>query len=857
MDELFSLHLKTGLNENSVFKSAEMYGINSLSSQKEEHFVVRFARQFSSPLVVVLLVVAGISLTLKEYSDAIVIAGVIIVNSIIGFVEEGRAKKIISSLKKLTATKCVVIRNGADKTIPTEDVVVGDVVELYDGDVVPADGVVIHATRLQVTESAITGESYPVEKHGLVLGEGSSTLGYVLDKVGSEKPDGKHLVYRSCTISSGKGTMLVTAVGDETMIGKIKTDVIHAGSKPTMLEANVNKLTYNVLWATIVICVSTIFIGILRGVEFIHILETSISLGVSVIPQGLPIVITITLAIGAYRVGRGKALLRNLPSAASLAGISVICTDKTGTLTEGKLAIRNIVPIEHEHVELHDNTHDGYVIECAAKSAEVRYLDDGRVIGDALDVIIKKESTTANHKNDMSVYNLIDEIPFDSRFKFSAKIYEENGVRVAYIKGAPEVLLAKSAKKHNGNFAEYIEMTAKGGVRTIAIAKMFVPSDIAKLTHDMVKSIQMIGFIEFEDPVRSSVKEAIKRCENLGITPIMITGDHVETARFVAYETGIIRNRDEGVYEAETLTKMSEVELDKQVEKIRVIARATPQDKMFVIDLLHRSGKKVAMTGDGVNDAPALAASDIGISMGRSGTEVAKEASDMILTDDDFAHIVSAVIESRVVIENIRKALVFLLATSIAETIFIVGSLIVGLPLPLLPVQILWLNLVTDGFLNAALAMENKEDIVERRLSHTYHGGLIYSFHFVRAFVLGLVMALGTLSAFWIVLQNSNLKEAQTMALVIMVMYQWLIVFTVRTYKSVFRTKPHGNRAILWALGGQAVLQFLGIYTVWGSAMLNTYPIGAIYWVFALLIGLSIIVADEIYKLVVHEMKVI
>ena len=386
-------------------------------------------------------------------------------------------------------------------------------------------------------------------------------------------------------------------------------------------------------------------------------------------------------------------------------------------------------------------------------------------------------------------------------------MYEENGTRIAYIKGAPEVLLSLSAKKHNGNFAEYIEVTAKGGIRTIAIAKMVVRNE-TKFSHENINDIELIGFIEFEDPVRKNVKEAISKCDRLGITPIMITGDHIETARFVGYEVGILKSKDEGVYEAQALTKMSEEEISKHIDKVRVIARATPQDKMFVIEMLHKAGKKVAMTGDGVNDAPALAASEIGISMGKSGTEVAKEASDMILTDDDFSHIVAAVIESRVVIENIRKALVFLLATSIAETIFIVGSLIIGLPLPLLPAQILWLNLVTDGFLNAALAMEDKEDIVERRLSNTYHGGLFYSFHFVRSLILGIVMALGTMIAFWIVLQNMDIKIAQTMALVIMVMYQWLIVFTIRTYKSVFRTKPHGNRAILWALLVQVVLQF-------------------------------------------------
>ncbi len=857
MDELFSLHIKNGLPTSQILRSRELYGPNVLTSQKEESLIMRFLKQFASPLVLVLLVVAAISLFLKEYSDALVIGGVIVVNALIGFIEEGKAKKIISSLQKLTATKCVVKRNGQDKTVLTEEVVVGDIVELYDGDVIPADGVIIHTTRLQVEEAAITGESYPVEKHALRVFEDPLTLDAVLAKVADERPDDKHLVFRSCTVSSGKGTMLVTAVGDRTMIGQIKTDVSKSSEKPTMLQANIGKLTRSILWATAAICSVTIVLGVVRGVDMLQILETAVAMGVSIIPEGLPIVITITLAIGAYRVGRGKALLRNLPSAASLAGISVICTDKTGTLTEGRLAIRNIVPIDHHHVELHDNARDGYVLECAAKASEVRNLDDGRVIGDALDVVIRKEFEKKDANTIASLTHLLrDEIPFDSRYKFSAKVYAEGEQHVAYVKGAPEVLLEKSGKKHNENFTEYIDMAAKGGIRTIGVARMIVDKQ-AKFSHESIRDVEMIGFIEFEDPVRKNVREAILKCEKLGITPIMITGDHIETARFVAREVGIITSQDEGVYEAQALNKMSADEIESHIDRIRVIARATPQDKMFMIELLHKAGKKVAMTGDGVNDAPALAASEIGIAMGKSGTEVAKEAADMILTDDDFSHIVAAVVESRVVIENIRKALVFLLATSIAETLFIIGSLLLGLPLPLLPAQILWLNLVTDGFLNAALATENKEDIVERRLSNIYHGGLLYSYHFVRSFILGSVMCVGTLTAFWFVLQNNDLKIAQTTALVIMVMYQWLIVFSVRTYKSVFKTKPHGNRAIIWALGAQAILQFLGIYTIWGNMTLGTYPVGIIFWIFALFIGMSIIVIDEIYKLMVHEMKVV
>ncbi|MFO0704176.1 MAG: cation-transporting P-type ATPase [Patescibacteria group bacterium] len=855
MDEIFALHIKTGLDDKSIEASKIMYGRNVLSKQKEESDLTRFLKQFTSPLVFVLLIVAGVSVFLKEYSDAIVVAGVVVVNAIIGFVEEGRAKKIISSLQKLTATKCVVKRNGEDISILTEEVVVGDIVELYDGDVIPADGVIVKATHLQIAEAPITGESYPVEKHALRQEAESSTLNSILQKVSTEKPDGMHLVYRSCTVSSGKGTMLVTSVGDKTTIGQIQEDVGRVAQKPTIIEAKLKKLTYAILWLTGVVCLLTIIFGLVRNIDFIHILEISVSLGVSVIPEGLPIVVTITLAIGAFRVGRGKALLRNLPSAASLAGISVICTDKTGTLTEGKLAIKNIVPIENSRVELKDDTHDAMVLRYAAMASEVRTLDDGRVIGDALDVVIRQENEKLKKEKNEN-FKLIDEIPFDSRYKFSAKLYKENNKNIAYIKGAPEVLLEKSSKKDNTNLSEYIQMTAKGGIRTLGIGRQEV-KNAESFNHELIGEIQMIGFIEFEDPVRKNVREAILRCEKLGITPIMITGDHIETARYVALETGIIRSKEEGVYEAEALIKMSEEELEKNVENIRVISRATPQDKMNIVEMLHKYGKKVAMSGDGVNDAPALAASEIGIAMGKSGTEVAKEAADMILTDDDFTHIVAAVVEARVVIENIRKVLVFLLSTSIAEVIMILGALVLGLPVPLLAAQILWLNLVTDGFLNAAMATENKEDIIERRLAKAYHDDLLFPFHYLRSFILGLTMGIGTLVTFWFVLQNNSLDIARTVMLILMVLFQWLNVFNVRTYRSVFRSAPHGNKAIIWALLSQGLLQLIGIYTVYGNNILETVPVAFAFWIFALFISVSVLVVDEIYKLIVHEMKVI
>jgi P-type Ca2+ transporter type 2C len=859
MEEILTVHIKNGLSADEVQRSRNNSGSNILTSQKEESALLRLVRQFTSPLVYILLLVGGISFFLREYADSLVVFIVVFGNALIGFFEEGRAKKIISSLQKLTATRCTVRRDGRNIIRPTDDVVVGDLVELYDGDIVPADGVILHATRLQIAEAPITGESYPVEKHALKFAHEAISLSQVLEKVSGERPDDKHLVFRSCNVSSGKGVLLVTAVGDRTVIGSIKSDISRVSGKPKILEVKIKKLTMSILWITALVCVVTLVLGLLRSVDLLHMLEVSVSLGVSVIPEGLPIVVTITLAIGAYRVGRGKALIRNLPSAASLAGISVICTDKTGTLTEGKLAIRNIVPIDGGRIELTDNTHDHKVIEFAAKASEVRMLEDGRMMGDALDIVIHNYYQKIHKSDDSPISEPSDELPFDSRYKFSAKTYLLNSKAITYIKGAPEVLMALSRKRHDESYKRYIDMTAKGGIRTIGVGiKIHGDMQSGRLTYENISDIDIVGFIEFEDPVRHKVRDSIERCEKLGITPIMITGDHIETARFVAQETGIIRSADDGVYEASILDKLSQDELMKIIPNLRVIARATPQDKLKIVELLHKSGKKIAMTGDGVNDAPALAASEIGIAMGKTGTEVAKEASDMILTDDDFSHIVSAIVESRVVIENIRKVLLFLLSTSIAEVICILGALSLGLPIPLLAAQILWLNLVTDGFLNVAMATENKEDIIERRLAKTYHGELLYTFHYVRSFVLGSVMATASLLAYWFVLNNqSNLDMARTIMLIVMVMFQWLNVFNIRTYKSVFSVRPHGNKAVVWALGIQVGLQFVGIYTVFGNLILSTIPVSFMYWIFALSLGASVIVADEVYKIFAREKRII
>ncbi len=858
MEELISLHTSQGLTTSEVDDSRRTHGTNALSRQREPSALLRFARQFTSPLVWILLIVVGISIITQEYSDAAVIFIVLLVNACVGFVEEGRAKKIISSLQKLTATKTVVKRNGMDVTILTDEVVLGDIVELYDGDVVPADGVMTHATRLQVTEASITGESYPVEKHAFRFHDDSISLRNALNHINQERPDGKHLIFRSCTVSSGKGTMLVTAIGDRTLIGQIKTDVGKVMGKPKILEEKIHALTLAILLMTVIVCTTTVSLGVIRGHDVWHILETSISLGVSVIPSGLPIVVTIALAIGAYRVGQGKALLRNLPSAASLAGISVICTDKTGTLTEGKLTIRRIVPFNKNVVQETDDTYDNRVLMAAAKTCEVRRLDDGRIIGDALDIEIQNEVQRRSLLSPELVLEPTDEIPFDSRYKFSAKLYSEDGVPVVYVKGAPEVLLSMSVTDHNESIRKYIHEAAQEGIRTIAIAKHYLQANTT-LSHDSIINLEMIGFIEFEDPVRPNIYEAIERCERLGITPLMITGDHIETARFVAIQTGIINNKEEGVYEADVFFKMSQADIERQLDKLRVIARATPQDKLKIIELFHAVGKKVAMTGDGVNDTPALAASDIGIAMGRTGTEVAKEAADMILTDDDFTHIVSAIVEARVVIENIRKVLIFLFATSIAEVILIIGTLSLGLPLPLQAAQILWLNLVTDGFLNAAMATEKKEDIVERRHAQVYKGELLFPFHIIRSIMIGSVMALGTLATYAYILryQQNSILEARTLILILLVLFQWLCVFGIRTYKSVFKSRPFSNSAIVFALAIQVILQILAIYTPFGNIALQTGPIALSSWVILLVIASTVIIADEIYKRVAHEIHVI
>ncbi|MDQ5957509.1 MAG: P-type Ca2+ transporter type [Patescibacteria group bacterium] len=607
-----------GLSHDEVKRSIEEHGRNILEEKKKENLFELFLKEFKSPLIYILLFVSFVTFLMKDYSDAAVILAIVVINSIIGVTQSYRTSNIINSLKSLSVSKNKVIRGEALKEVPITDIVVGDIVLLSSGDIVPADGKLLEISELNINESKINGESMPVLKS-----EDDTTL------------------FRSTVVSSGSGIMICEKVGHETVIGKLTKEIINNIGQATEFEKKMSRITKAILYG-VVVSVSLIFVlGLYKGYDILDIFKVSISLAVSAIPEGLPVVLTMVLAIGAYRMAKVNALLKNLPSGSTLASVSYICTDKTGTLTAGDISVKKIINIgDLEKDELNKMIIHSLDIEDVA----------GKMIGSGLDLklydyFFKDKSNKNKISRDLE-WKETKEIPFTSQTKYNAKEYKKDGYYVQVYKGAAE-FLAKDNKE--------VDQFTKSGYRVLALS-----TRVSKRSYgfDVTKSKPQ-AIIIFEDKIRHDVAEAVKDVLATGVKIMMITGDNINTAKHVAKEVGILHHKDHISLESKDLEAMSDQELKESIDRIKVIARANPLDKLRIIKILQSKNEIVAMTGDGVNDGPAIAAANIGISMGKTGTEVAKEAADLVLIDDNFASIRNGIFEARVILENVRKTLVF------------------------------------------------------------------------------------------------------------------------------------------------------------------------------------------------------
>ncbi|MBU5594614.1 cation-translocating P-type ATPase [Amphibacillus sp. MSJ-3] len=823
----------SGLSNRTVKQRLKQFGKNQLVEPKRQLGITLFFKQFKDFMVIVLLIATFIAAFLGEIVDAIVIIIIVLINSLLGFLQEQRAEKSLAKLKQMANPVANVLRDGQWVTIPSNEIVIGDIVRLKSGDRVVADMRIIKSVHLSIEESAITGETLPIAKTSEVISQQKLNIG-----------DQKNMAFMSSLVTAGHGIGVVVATGMETVVGQIADLIVQAPKQKTPLEKRLQNLGKILIFVSIFLTSLVVAIGIWQGNPVYQMFLSGISLAVAVIPEGLPAIVTVVLSLGVQRMIKKKAIVRKLGAVETLGSTSVICSDKTGTLTENRMTVVELF-LNQRKFEVSGGYQLSGLFTPAKNQTEAKMLErflsyasicsDAELVEKPSDTIIEGDPTEvaimmAAAKKDLNLIrnnhiNRVLDFPFDSTRKRMSVVVKNNDQYLGIVKGAPDLLLKRANRiEENGQIirldhrrrekvrAEIDGMTKKA-YRTIALCI----KPLSNISHINVEQVEddliFMGLIGMIDPPRPEAKQAIEQCKSAGIKTIMITGDHAETARAIAQELKIIPPKGQ-LITGETLDQMSDEHLAQQVDDIYVFARVTPKDKLRIVQALQSNGHVVAMTGDGVNDAPALKASDIGISMGETGTDVAKEASDLILLDDNFATVVAAVEEGRQIYENIRKFIRYLLASNVGEILVMLFAMLAGYPLPLLPVQILWINLVTDGLPALALGMDQSErDLMEQAPRPLKEGifarGLGYKI-LSRGFLIGIVSFL----AFVIAYQNGaqSLTYARTIAFITLVMAQLIHVFDCRSHRSIFSRNPFGNRYLIVAVLSSFALLIPVIY---------------------------------------------
>ncbi len=848
IDEIYKIldTSEKGLSSSEAKARLDKYGYNVIQSKKKISPLVLFFQQFNDPVVWVLMAAALISALLGEIVDFWVILAILIANSIIGFVQEYNAEKAIEALKKLASLKAVVIRDGEQQEIDAKELVPGDLVLLSAGEKVPADARLVSLNNLQVQEAALTGESVPVEKE----------IAYYNKKL--EIGDRKNMVFSGTVITGGKASAIVVRTGMDSEIGKIAKLIESTENELTPLQKKLEKLGKFLTILTLGICAVIFLVLYMRQGHVLDALITAVSLAVAAIPEGLPAVVTISLALGVQRMIKKNALIRKLPSVETLGSTTVICTDKTGTLTRNEMTVKKIY-IDNKVIDVSGSGYEPegtfsehpedldllLKIGMLNNSAKLEKAKSGyKIIGDPTEgaLIVAGEKSGFRHTALIEEYPIVDEILFDSSRKRMTTVHKAGKKRLAYVKGAPDVILGlcsriiingkirKLTKEDKKNILSANEMFAENALRVLGFAYKELAKGEKK--QDYEKDLVFVGLQGMIDPPREEAKEAILKCKTAGIKVVMITGDYKGTAVAIAKELGI-----EG--KALSGAELDKIKLDKEVDNIGVYARVNPEHKMRIVEALKKKGHIVAMTGDGVNDAPALKAADIGISMGITGTDVAKEASDMILTDDNFASIVNAVEEGRGIFDNIKKFIQYLLSSNLGEILVIFAATLLSLPLPLIPTQILWMNLLTDGLPAVALGLDpGAKDIMKRKPRKTDEGILTRAFG-IKVFYTGFLIAFATLSMFWHTLKRGNyfaspseevILHARTIAFTTLVVLQFVRLHIIRSeYKLGF----FSNMKLVMAIGLSFVLQLAVIYTRLGR-LFETVTLSSLDWMYLL-----------------------
>lgn len=844
-EKILETNIQNGLTENDVKTKREKYGLNMLKAKKKASLLQRFIEQFKDFSIIVLIIAAivsgfvGISQG-EGMTDTIIILIVVLANAIIGIAQESKAEKSLEALQKLTDHASKVIRDGKIKVIPAKELVPGDIVVLDTGDYIPADLRVIEAVNLKAQESSLTGESVPVEKTTKTIEKTDVGIG-----------DRTNMLFSSSLVTYGRGKVIVVQTGMNTEVGKIAGMLDNTEKQITPLQEKLNKLGKTLGIAALAICAFIFIIGLIQGKEPINMFMTAVSLAVAAIPEGLVAVSTIVLAIGVQKMVKKNAIVKKLPAVETLGSATVICSDKTGTLTQNKMTVEKIF-INGETKELaeyKENINEDLkkLIFANMLCNDTKISTDGKLTGDPTETALVDMAFKLDF--DPSVYDRmprIQEIPFDSDRKLMTTVNEVNGKYIVYTKGGMDELIGicnsyilngeikNNIEEYKNMITKNNEQMAKEALRVLACAYKEIDHKPTKEDMENIeKDLIFVGMVGMIDPPREEAKIAVEKCKTAGIKTVMITGDHKITATAIAKKLGILENEDEAITGAD-LEKMTDEELEKNVRKYSVYARVSPEHKVRIVKAWQKNGEIVAMTGDGVNDSPALKTANIGCAMGVVGTDVAKEAADVILTDDNFATIVSSVEEGRRIYDNILKVIQFLLSSNVGEVIvlFLATLLtpffakwfgitdIAHLEI-LLPIHILWINLVTDSLPALALAFDPANEGIMKRKPAKPGKGVFTKGMTWRVIYQGAMIGLLTLAAFMIglattkepinglSLDESKIEVGQTMAFITLAMSELVHVFNIRdNKKSIFKTKIFNNSKLIWAILASATLMF-------------------------------------------------
>ncbi len=876
VEKEFKTNITTGLTNNEVKKRLKKCGLNTLPDVERETWLAIFIRQFQSPLIYILLFAAAIIFFVGEDKiDAFVISGVLIFNAIIGTIQEGRTRNILESLKQFIQADTIVIRDGKKELVQDIDLVPGDIILIQEGQRVPADARIVESNNIRVDEAVLTGESLAVRK-----------IEDPLEDV-VELPERRNMLFKGTYVLSGSGRAIVVATGLQTRIGKIHT-TIEEISTEIPLAKEIERLSYWILIFIFVLCVFLFVIGFLTGRPLQELLIMLTALFICVVPEGLPVVLTLVLVSGVYRMARHNVLVKNMQAVEALGRADVIVTDKTGTLTRNEMMITKVIANGNVYQVTGSGYHtegdfflDGKEVDpktdttleamgtaaALLNSTEITYLPEqnlfdikGSPTEAAMYVLAQKMGYTTEKLEQK--YEKIYEIPFDSRLQYHAGFFKKDGKGYVFVTGSPEVVENRSTTPHP-KAQELLTQLLADGLRMVAVAhKEFDIKDIPDNASEDKKveffknlvdrSLKFLGFFAMQDAIRPEVRDIIRQARDAGIYVVMATGDHQKTAVYIAKEVGIY-NLGDGAIDGSELNAMSDEELERRLDSTTVFSRVSPDHKLRIIRAFHKKGNIVAMTGDGINDAPSLVAADLGIAMGNIGTEVAKQAADIILLNDSFVNIIHAVEQGRHIFYTLQRVILYFFATNMGEILIVLFALILNLPLPITAVQILWLNLVTDGFLDIALSMEPQEPGLLSPEWLKQKPQLVDASTLFKMMFMSIPMALGGLWVFWHY-YTINLAYARTMTLITLAMFQWFNAWNCRSMtRSIFQLGLFTNKWLILATAFVLGLQFFILNVPFMQHIFKTVPLSLHDWLVIFAVSSPILLLEELRKFFVRR----